>query len=128
MPATGPLPEAGIAHPWATAGEGAPTFREPWEAQAFSMAVGLAERGLFSWPEWTETLGAVIADPRSVGTSYYEQWLLALETLLKARCLITEEELAARREAWRAAALTTPHGEPIVLRIAPEGEPTETAG
>jgi nitrile hydratase accessory protein len=79
------------------------------------MAVALAERGLFSWPDWTETLAAVIADPRNAGMSYYEQWLLALETLLKTRRLVTEAELAARQEAWRAAALATPHGEPIVL-------------
>jgi nitrile hydratase accessory protein len=79
------------------------------------MAVGLSERGLFSWAEWAETLAAVIADPRHAGSSYYEQWLQALETLLKARRLVTEAELAARQEAWRAAALATPHGEPIVL-------------
>ena len=29
-----------------------PVFREPWEAQAFAMAVSLHERGLFTWPEW----------------------------------------------------------------------------
>ena len=29
-----------------------PVFREPWEAQAFAMALVLHERGLFTWSEW----------------------------------------------------------------------------
>ena len=35
-----------------------PVFAEPWQAQAFALAVALNERGLFSWTEWAETLGA----------------------------------------------------------------------
>ena len=27
-----------------------PVFREPWEAQAFAMALALHERRLFTWP------------------------------------------------------------------------------
>jgi nitrile hydratase accessory protein len=90
-------------------------FKEPWEAQAFSLAVGLSERGVFTWPEWAEVLAGVIADPESSQLSYYEQWLLALEKLLVARKLLSAQELATRREAWRDAARATPHGEPIVL-------------
>jgi len=33
-----------------------PVFREPWEAQAFAMALTLHERGVFTWPEWAATL------------------------------------------------------------------------
>src|SRR5258708_687263 len=33
-----------------------PVFREPWEAQAFAMALTLHERGLFTWNEWAATL------------------------------------------------------------------------
>ena len=29
--------------------EDGPVFREPWEAQAFAMALALYERGLFTW-------------------------------------------------------------------------------
>jgi len=35
-----------------------PAFREPWEARAFAMVIKLHEAGLFTWPEWAETLGA----------------------------------------------------------------------
>ena len=31
-------------------------FREPWEAQAFAMALALQQRGLFTWSEWAATL------------------------------------------------------------------------
>ena len=33
-----------------------PVFREPWEAQAFAMALALHARGLFTWNEWAATL------------------------------------------------------------------------
>ena len=32
-----------------------PVFAEPWEAQAFALAVRLFEQGHFSWNEWTDT-------------------------------------------------------------------------
>ncbi len=92
-----------------------PVFQEPWEAQAFSMAVALHERGLFTWKQWADTLAAVIADPQSSTLAYYEQWLAALERLVTERDLVDGAELAKRREAWRAAARATPHGQPIVL-------------
>ncbi len=41
-----------------------PVFREPWEAQAFAMTVLLHERGLFTWGEWAQALGAQIAGAR----------------------------------------------------------------
>src|SRR5215813_5350861 len=57
-----------------------PVFREPWEAQAFAMALMLHERGVFTWNEWAETLGAEIkraqaaGDP-DTGETYYHHWL-----------------------------------------------------
>ena len=34
-----------------------PVFREPWEAQAFAMALALHERGLFTWPRMGRDAG-----------------------------------------------------------------------
>lgn len=99
----------------AASSAGEPVFREPWEAQAFSMAVALHQRGLFTWKEWADTLATVIAEPRYASLPYYEQWLAALEMLVTERALVDEAELSQRREAWRAAARATPHGQPIVL-------------
>lgn len=94
-----------------------PAFRAPWEAEAFALAVTLAERGVFTWAEWTEALGAelVAAGPGDTGDRYYAHWLAALERLLAAKGVVSEEARLARRDAWARAARATPHGQPIVL-------------
>ena len=35
-------------------------FDAPWQAQAFALVVALHERGVFTWAEWAETLGAAV--------------------------------------------------------------------
>jgi nitrile hydratase accessory protein len=37
---------------------GGPVFAEPWQAQAFALAVKLSEQGHFTWTEWAAALGA----------------------------------------------------------------------
>ena len=64
-----------------------PVFREPWEAQAFAMALALHARGLFTWPEWAATLGdeikrAQAAGDPDTGETYYHHWLNTLERLV----------------------------------------------
>src|SRR5262249_55507963 len=44
-----------------------PVFREPWEAQAFALALSLHERGVFSWTEWAATLGDEIRKAQAAG-------------------------------------------------------------
>jgi nitrile hydratase accessory protein len=98
----------------------APVFREPWEAQAFALAVQLQERGLFTSDEWAQALGNEIAaaqragDPDS-GETYYRHWLRALERLIVAKGAASESGLEETKEAWDRAAKATPHGQPIVL-------------
>lgn len=90
-----------------------PVFAEPWEAQAFAMAVKLNEAGVFAWSEWAEMLGAELkAKP---ARTYYESWLAALERLVEAKGLMTPSERAGRIDAWDRAAKATPHGQPISL-------------
>ena len=36
---------------------GGPVFAEPWQAQAFALAVKLSEEGHFTWKEWAAALG-----------------------------------------------------------------------
>jgi nitrile hydratase accessory protein len=97
-----------------------PVFREPWEAQAFAMAVALHERGAFTWTEWAAALAGEIktaqaaGDP-DTGETYYRHWLAALETLVAAKALASVSELASRRDQWDRAARATPHGQPIDL-------------
>ena len=38
--------------------EGGPVFAEPWQAQAFALAVKLSEEGYFTWKEWAAALAA----------------------------------------------------------------------
>ena len=98
-----------------------PVFREPWEAQAFAMALSLHERGLFTWNEWASALAHQIkraqakGDP-DTGETYYRHWLATLEHLVAAKGVTTSETLHRYRNAWDHAADRTPHGMPIELR------------
>jgi nitrile hydratase accessory protein len=98
-----------------------PVFREPWEAQAFAMALSLHERGLFTWNEWAAALAHQIkraqaeGDP-DTGETYYRHWLATLEHLVAAKGVTTSETLHRYRNAWDHAADRTPHGMPIELR------------
>ena len=98
-----------------------PVFREPWEAQAFAMALALHERGVFTWQEWAATLGAEIkraqaaGDP-DTGETYYRHWLANLERLIAVKGVATADTLHRYRDAWDHAADRTPHGTPIELR------------
>jgi nitrile hydratase accessory protein len=98
-----------------------PVFREPWEAEAFAMALALHERGLFTWPEWAAALAAEIkraqgAGAPDTGETYYLHWLAALEKLVEAKGVATHDTLHRYRDAWDHACDRTPHGQPIVLR------------
>lgn len=98
-----------------------PVFREPWEAQAFAMTLALHQRGLFTWSEWAQALGAEIRRAQGIGDpdtgeTYYLHWLAALEGLVAAKGVASTETLTRYRDAWDRAADRTPHGEPIVLR------------
>ncbi len=44
-----------------------PVFREPWEAQAFALALSLNERGVFSLKEWAAALGDEIKKAQAAG-------------------------------------------------------------
>jgi nitrile hydratase accessory protein len=102
-------------------------FAEPWEAQAFALAVRLCEAGYFSWNEWAEALSSELkaaadrGEPDD-GFNYYHYWLAALERLVTGKGLARPAELAARKDAWIRAYMQTPHGQPVELRHAERGE------
>lgn len=112
--------EATAAVPGVPRDEQGPVFREPWEAQAFAMALALQKRGLFTWGEWAAALGEEIkraqraGDP-DTGETYYRHWLGTLERLVSEKGVASEETLRRYREAWDRAADRTPHGRPIEL-------------
>ena len=95
-------------------------FAEPWQAQAFALAVTLSEHGHFTWKEWAAALAdelkaaAKRGEPDD-GTHYYAHWLAALERLVVEKGLTDREAMRHRREAWTEAYLHTPHGKPVEL-------------
>jgi len=110
----------------ARAGSAAPhdergaAFAEPWQAQAFALAVSLSAAGHFTWAEWAAALVAELeraernGAPRD-GSTYYEHWLATLERLVAEKGLAAEPELRERREAWAEAHRRAPHGHPAEL-------------
>ena len=109
--------------------DGGPVFREPWEAQAFALALALHERKVFAWSEWAEALSQEIrraeaeGDPGD-GSTYYHSWLSAIERLVAAKGVTSADALAERRAAWDRAAHATPHGTPILLENDPGVRPS----
>jgi nitrile hydratase accessory protein len=98
-----------------------PTFAEPWQAQAFSLAVRLSADGHFTWKEWAAALvdelkAAADRGEADDGSRYYEHWLEALERLVTSKGLTDTAALTSRKEAWADAYRHTPHGQPVVLR------------
>jgi nitrile hydratase accessory protein len=100
--------------------EGGPVFAEPWQAQAFALAVRLSEQCHFTWKEWAAALAdelkaAVDRGEPDDGSRYYEHWLAALERLVIAKGLSNPAALRERKEAWADAYRHTPHGKPVEL-------------
>ena len=99
---------------------GGPVFAEPWQAQAFALAVKLSEQGYFTWKEWAAALAEELkaaanrGEPDD-GSRYYQHWLAALEHLVTAKGLSDPPTLLARKEAWAEAYRHTPHGKPVEL-------------
>jgi nitrile hydratase accessory protein len=97
-----------------------PVFAAPWQAQAFAMALTLQQRGIFTWAEWAEMLGAARACAANqgapdTGETYYRDWLATLERMVTDRGLADAAALNLTRDAWDRAAQRTPHGKPIEL-------------
>jgi nitrile hydratase accessory protein len=100
--------------------EDGPVFAEPWQAQAFALAVKLSEQGHFTWKEWAaglaeELQAAARRGEPDDGSRYYEHWLAALERLVTVKGLTDQTALLARKEAWAEAYRATPHGTPVEL-------------
>ncbi len=108
--------------------DGGPVFAEPWQAQAFALAVKLSEQGHFTWKEWTMALAdelekAANRGEPDDGSHYYEHWLAVLERLVADQGLSDPAAMLARKEAWADAYRHTPHGKPVELPTTIERHP-----
>lgn len=104
--------------------EGGPVFAEPWQAQAFALAVTLSGQGHFTWKEWAAALANELQSAANRGepddgSRYYAHWLAALEGLVTAKGLANPTALLMRKEAWTEAYRNTPHGKPVELPQSP---------
>lgn len=86
--------------------EADPPFREPWQAQAFAVVVGLIDSGRLTQEEWSQRLSRELkaAEDRGeydTGEHYYAHWLAALERLAVDRDITAWDELAEEREETR---------------------------
>ena len=108
------------ANPGLPADSKGPVFCEPWEAQAFAMALALHAKGVFTWGEWAAMLGETIKSAQAAGdpdtgATYYRHWLATLERMVAEKSVTTKTDLDSHRDAWERAAARTPHGRPIEL-------------
>ena len=120
QPNQAPSSEALGALPQLPRDEGGPVFAEPWQAQAFALAVKLSELGHFTWKEWAAALAEELKSAADRGepddgSRYYEHWLATLERLVTAKGLSNLTAMLARKEAWADAYSHTPHGKPAEL-------------
>ncbi|KUJ85625.1 nitrile hydratase [Ruegeria marisrubri] len=97
-----------------------PVFEQPWHAQVFALTVALNEAGRFDWPDWTRRFSQTLrrnglSRELDGGDDYFNAWLETLEEILVSGGTAEPAEVAAMRDAWEAAYLTTPHGEPVRL-------------
>jgi nitrile hydratase accessory protein len=95
--------------------DGDPAFAEPWQAQAFALAVKLSEQGHFTWKEWAAALAAELkgAEERGEpddGSQYYRHWLTALERLVTAKGLM---RWLRRKKPGRRHTVTPRTGSPL---------------
>ena len=108
QPNSAPDPESLAALPRLPRDEGGPVFAEPWQAQAFALAVKLSEQGHFTWKEWAAALAdelkaAADRGEPDDGSHYYEHWLATLERLVTAKGLSDPAALArAQRSLGRS--------------------------
>lgn len=98
-----------------------PVFEEGWQAQVLALAFNLVDRGQFTSTQWSEALGAELVSASERGesdnsTTYYQAVLTALENLLHDQQSLPGDVIDQRTEAWRAAYLRTPHGQPVELK------------
>ena len=84
-------------------------FAQAWEARAFALALTLSESERFTWEEFSQHLIAEVARSDAAAAagkqpvpSYYECWLTALEKVLAAKGLVTDDLIDSRADSIAA--------------------------
>ena len=73
-----------------------PVFREDWERHVFAITLASLALGEYHLDEVRHSIERM--DPAHyLSSSYYEHWLVSLETLLTEKGIVTRDELEARK-------------------------------
>ena len=109
-------------------------FAKPWHGGLFALTLACYEAGCFTWPEFSEALGAALAARTNahhligeVVTSqdmtdedtedqYYSCWFEALTSLLASQNFVTSRQLDEMKTQLEQAYLSTPHGQPVIVK------------
>jgi nitrile hydratase len=101
-----------------------PAFHEDWEKRAFALTLAMGMPG-----GWNIDMGRFARENRDPGEylsmSYYQLWFAGLETLLKERDLVSDDEIVvghALRPPKAVKRILTPGD---VLKVLHRGGPTE---
>jgi nitrile hydratase beta subunit len=101
-----------------------PVFHDDWEKRAFALTLAMARPG-----GWNIDMSRYARENRApqdyLSMSYYQLWFYALETMLKERDLVDDDEIAAGHALHPVKPLTRVLTPDDVLKVLHRGGPTE---
>ena len=103
-----------------------PVFHADWEKRAFALTLAMAMPG-----QWNIDMSRFARENRDpaeyLSMSYYQIWFAALETMLKERALVGDDEIAAGQSLHPAKPVPRVLSPEDVLKVLHRGGPTERA-
>jgi nitrile hydratase beta subunit len=101
-----------------------PVFHAEWEKRAFALTLAMAMPG-----QWNIDMSRFARENRNpaeyLSTSYYQVWFAALETMLKERALVADDEIAAGHALHPAKPVKRTLSPGDVAQVLYRGAPTE---
>jgi nitrile hydratase beta subunit len=101
-----------------------PVFHGEWEKRAFALTLAMAMPG-----QWNIDMSRFARENRDpaeyLSMSYYQIWFAALETMLKERDLISDDEIVVGHALGPAKSVERVLSPSDVLRVLHRGRPTE---
>src|SRR6266568_356291 len=103
-----------------------PVFHSEWERRAFALTLAMAMPG-----QWNIDMSRFARENRPpaeyLAMSYYQVWFAALETMLKQRELVADDEIVAGHALHAAKPVARTLSPSDVAKVLYRGAPTERA-